>query len=226
VVPFRPRRNASVSAASRTFHPSGRRVVFCPVSMTQGVRTVKKNIVAAGLVAVLCFGLNAEEKKASVKSGPQVSETLAGPFHPLNVNGAKAGQKNCLYCQNGNSPVAMIFAREPSPELTKLIKKIDDATVKNSGAEMGSFVVFCNDAEGLEKKLEALAKESNLKQCILSIDNPAGPKGYKVAKEADVTVVLYVEHTVKANFAFKKGEMMDKDIDTIVAAIPTILPKK
>ena len=36
----------------------------------------------------------------------------------------------------------MIFAREPSPELATLIKKIDAVTKKNKGHEMGSFVVF------------------------------------------------------------------------------------
>ena len=31
-----------------------------------------------------------------LKSGPEVGKELPGPFHPLNVNGAKAGEKNCL----------------------------------------------------------------------------------------------------------------------------------
>ena len=51
---------------------------------------------------------------------------------------------------------------------------------------------------------------------MLSIDNPAGPKGYKVSRDADVTVVLYTQHTVKANYAFGKGELKDKDIEKIV----------
>jgi hypothetical protein len=188
---------------------------------------MKSLIAAFGVAAVLATGLYAfEEKKAPLKSGPQVNEELAGPFHPLNVNGEAKGQKKCLYCENGSNPVAMIFAREPSPTLTKLIKKIDEVTVKNGDAKMGSFVVFCNDAEGLDKKLEAVATDSKLSKCILSIDNAAGPKGYNVSKDADVTVVLYVDRTAKANFAFKKGELKDGDIEKIVAAIPTILPKK
>ena len=186
-----------------------------------------KSLVAFGLAAVMVTGLYAfEEKKAPLKSGPQVSEELAGPFHPLNVNGASAGKKNCLYCANGSNPVAMIFAREATPEVAKLIKKIDEATAKNSDAKMGSFVVFCSDDDTLEKKLETMAKDSGISKCILSIDNPAGPKGYNVSKDADVTVVLYVSHTVKANFAFKKGELKDGDIEKIVSALPTILTKK
>ena len=93
---------------------------------------------------ILVAGVSAGE---AVKSGPQVGENVPGPFHPLNINGAAAGQKNCLYCQNGTNPVAMVFARTNSPELTALIKKLDACTAKNSEARMGSFVVYLNDDE-------------------------------------------------------------------------------
>jgi len=183
------------------------------------------SIVALSLAFVLFAGVAIAEKKASVTSGPQVGEELAGPFHPLNVNGSAAGKKNCLYCSNGNNPVAMIFARETTPELTSLIKKLDACCAKNSSAKLGSFVVFCSDSEGLESKLKDVAKEAKLKKVVLSIDNPAGPEKYNVSKDADVTVVLYVKHTAKANFAFKKGEMKDKDVEAIMKAIPKILPE-
>jgi hypothetical protein len=32
---------------------------------------------------------------AELKSGPQVDETIPGPFHPLNCNGPMAGKKFC-----------------------------------------------------------------------------------------------------------------------------------
>jgi len=160
-----------------------------------------------------------------LKSGPQPGETLAGPFHPLNINGDKAGEKNCLYCSNGSAPVAMIFAREPNENLTSLIKKIDACTEKNGDCKMGSFVVFCSDSKDLEKDLKTLATDAKLKKTVLSIDNPAGPEGYNVAKDADVTVVLYVNRKAVSNFTFKKGEMKEKDVEKILEAVPTILPK-
>jgi hypothetical protein len=162
----------------------------------------------------------------SLKSGPQVNEDVPGPFHPLNVTGAKAGEKNCLYCQNGSNPVAVVFAREATPEVTKLIKKLDDCTAKNSDCKMGSYVVFLSDKEGLDKDLKAMADDQKLQKIILSIDNPAGPEDYKINKEADVTVLLYVNHTVKANRAFKKGELCEKCIDEIAKEVPKILPEK
>jgi len=124
----------------------------------------------------------------------------------------------------------MIFAREVSDSLTSLVKKIDAATVKNKDCKMGSFVVFLNDDENFDKKLKDLAGKEELKKIALAIDNPAGPQAYKIAKDADVTVVLYVgsysKGAVKANYVFKKGEMKDKDIDRVVGDLVKILPDK
>ena len=120
----------------------------------------------------------------------------------------------------------MIFAREISDNLTSLVKKIDEATAKNSSCKMGSFVVFCSDEEDLDKKLKSLAEKEKLKKLVLSIDNPAGPKAYNVAKDADVTVVLYTNQNVKVNYAFKKGQLKEADITKIVEEISKILPEK
>jgi siroheme synthase (precorrin-2 oxidase/ferrochelatase) len=120
----------------------------------------------------------------------------------------------------------MIFAREISDNLSSLLKKIDTATVEHKADRMGSFVVFCSDDESLENKLKELAKKENLKQIVLTIDNPSGPSRYKVAKDADVTVVLYTNRKVMANFAFKKGELKSEDVDKIVGDVKKILPEK
>ena len=82
----------------------------------------------------------------------------------------------------------------------------------------------CSDDASLEKQLQAFATDNDLKKVVLSIDNPAGPKGYKVAKDADVTVVLYADRTVKANRSFKKGALKASDVDAIIADLSKILP--
>jgi hypothetical protein len=121
----------------------------------------------------------------------------------------------------------MIFAREITDNLTSLVKKIDAATVANASAKMGSFVVVCNDKEGLEDSLKELAKKEGLKKTVLAlVDNKAGPGGYKLNPEADITVVLYTKRKTQAQFAYKKGELKDKDIEEILAALPKILPNK
>lgn len=119
----------------------------------------------------------------------------------------------------------MIFARELSGgPLTSLVKKIDEATAKNSSAKMGSFIVVLG---GDEKMLKELAEKEGIKNTIVSaMDTPSGPPKYNVAKEADVTVVLYNKRKVEANFAFEKGKLTDKDVDKIVESLSKILPEK
>ncbi len=180
--------------------------------------------VAAIAVATLTYVFSGANAAEPTKSGPQTGEKVPGPFHPLNVTGEYAGEKQCLFCVNGENPVAMIFARENTSSLAKLIKKIDESTTANASAKMGSFVVFLSDSKDtLEKDLKSLATKEKLSKCVLSIDNVAGPKGYKVAADADVTVVLYKERVVKANYAFKKGELKDSDIEKIVGDVKLIV---
>jgi hypothetical protein len=179
------------------------------------------------VTAVVCASfVSGVQADGPVKSGPQVGQEVPGPFHPMNVTGEQAGKKACLYCANGANPVAVVFARGVNPQVATLLKKLDEATEKNAKANMGSFAVFCSDKEGLEGTLKDLAGKQGLKKLILSIDNAAGPKGYEIAKDADVTVLLYNEFTVRGNYAFKTGELNQKGIDTVVADISKIVPVK
>jgi hypothetical protein len=187
------------------------------------MKTSRLAATSALALAVLAGGLFAAD---ALRSGPQIGQAVPGPFEPLNINGANAGQKFCQYCVNGQNPVAMVFAREVSEPVTKLVKELDAATVKNGDAKMGSFFVFLGEDESLEGKLKDLAKKERLKKTVLTLDNKTGPEAYNIAKDADVTVVLYTGRTVKVNHAFKKGQMTDKDVQKIIGELPTILPAK
>ena len=187
---------------------------------------MKKFFAAATLLtaSVLLVHSGAANDKTSLKSGPQVGEVARPkPFFPLNLNGPTPDKKECLVCRNGNNPVAMIFARDPDENLVTLIKKLDAETVKNADKKMGSFAVFCNDSETLVGKLKDLAKKEVLKKFTLAVDNPTGPAPYNIAKDADVTVVLYNKSKVIANYAFKKGELKAGDVDRIVAEVSKIV---
>jgi hypothetical protein len=159
-----------------------------------------------------------------VRSGLQPGEEIGSTFEPLNVTGPHAGEPHCLVCENGLSPVVMLFAREPSEPLMRLLAQVDAATARHRAQEMGSFVVFLNDRQELPQQLQEAARKHSLKHLIVSIDQPAGPEGFKVSPQADITVVLYSEHVVKANHAFGKGELTPKAIDGILADLPKILP--
>ena len=179
-----------------------------------------------GLMLVLCSYCVAGFAAEPIKSGLQPGEKITNIFEPLNVTGPFAGEPHCLVCENGFNPVAMIFAREVNEPLVKLLAKIDKATEKNRDVEMGSFVVFLSEKEGLKEELEKIAKKQGLKHVILSTFDPAGPEDFNVAKDSDVTVVFYREHQVKANHAFRKGELNEQAVEKIVGDLPKIVGEK
>ena len=181
-----------------------------------------RKLFAVAIIAVSGFAFAAE-----IKSGPQTGEKVPGPFHPLNVNGESAGKKACLYCKHGDNPVAMVFARTTSCEGTQnLIKKLEAITQANAKAEMGTFVVFLTDDDKAETALKAFSEKAKLKNVTLAIDNIGGPEKYNVSKDADLTVVLYKDHKVEANYAFAKGKITDKDIEAISKDVSKIVPAK
>jgi L-lactate utilization protein LutC len=120
----------------------------------------------------------------------------------------------------------MIFAREINDPLTSLVKKLDAEVAKNKSAKVKSAVVMLTDDEGMEKKLKELNEKQGIKHVSLGVDNPAGPAKWKVAKEADVTVVLYTKRQYTANHAFRKGALNDQAIEKILADLPKIIPGK
>ena len=119
-----------------------------------------------------------------------------------------------------------IFAREVNPGLTSLVKKIDAASSEFKAKGIKSFVVFLSDDEKLEDGLKKFAEKESIKKTVLSIDNVAGPKGYDIAKDADVTVLLYTGRKVVANHSFRKGELNDKGVSAVVADLPKLESKK
>ena len=75
----------------------------------------------------------------------------------------------------------------------------------------GSWVVFLTDDPGkIEPKRKELAQKEGIKKTMLGLESQQGPPGYNLAKDADVTVVLYKSRKVVKTFAFEKGKLDDK----------------
>lgn len=181
-----------------------------------------RNLFAAAVVAVLGSAVVG----ADLKSGPQTGDKVPGAFHPYNVNGEDAGKTACLYCKAGDDPVVMIFARTGDDSMThKLIKAIDAETVKHAKADMYSFAIFQGEKGKLEPQLKDAAKKAELKKLVLAIEDKEDPipAKYNLSKDSDVTVILYVDRVVKANYTFAKGKLTDKDIETVVKDVTKIV---
>ena len=107
--------------------------------------------------------------------------------------------------------------------MTSLVKKLDQAA--QDAGKAGAFVVILSDDDKMEDKLKELAKKENLKKVVLTLDSPQGPPKLKIAKDADVTVLLYQKKRVTNNFAYEKGKFAETDVDAVVGAYKDIAKK-
>ena len=115
-----------------------------------------------------------------------------------------------------------VFARKTSEPLASLVKQIDKKIGENSALK--SFVVIVpKKGDKPANDLKKLAKDASIKHVPLTIgESPDGPPDYELAKNADITVLMWNGGTVKVNHAYK-GVMTDKDVRAIVADIPKVL---
>lgn len=186
---------------------------------------MKKFLFAAAMVLAIGVSVQAGD----VKSGPQAGEPVPGAFEPFNITGPAAGEESCLYCRYGKDPVVMVFARSQSDGLAKLVAKVDKAVVANKTPAnyIGAAVIYLDTTDGVKASAKKLAADGKLKEVILGCIKPSDIEAdYKLTKDADVTVILYQNRTVRANYSFKAGELTDAAADKVLADLPKILPAK
>lgn len=109
-----------------------------------------------------------------------------------------------------------VFARELTDDLASLVKQLDEVVGKNK--KMGGFVVLLSEnPDADEAKVKAFAEKHGIKNLPLTIfDGAAGPPSYKLAKDADVTVHMWVKTEVKVNHAFGKGGLTASAVKQVV----------
>jgi hypothetical protein len=61
---------------------------------------------------------------------------------------------------------------------------------------------------------------------VAVFEDAAGPPSYRLAAEADVTVLLSVRQRVAANFAFRSGELNDAAMAEVLKALTRITAPK
>lgn len=181
---------------------------------------VRKFIASLALVA--CVGL---VMAADIKSGPQVGQGV-GAFHPFNVFNAEDKElcmkENCIVCQYGSKPVALVFARNTDKPVAELVKKLDGAVAKAGGTEkMGAAVIFLSTEDNIKQTVAKMQTEAGIKNVSLAVDGPVGPEAYKINKNADVTVIIYKKKKVLANHAFDKFD--DACVEKVAGTLAKVM---
>src|SRR4051812_8240808 len=65
-----------------------------------------------------------------------------GPYTSLVSVGAERGQQHCFICESANRPLVIVFARQLSDPLGKLVGMLDRVLAEHKPAELRAWVTF------------------------------------------------------------------------------------
>ena len=170
---------------------------------------------------------------ASVQGGePFVSGvpvgSRPGPYTFIVSTGKDRGQLTCYICETADKPGIVIFARSPHDDLGKLVAALDRVIADPKNAPLRAWVTFLSaDQATMDSRVVDWGKKHAIKNIPLGVfEDPEGPPSYRLADEADVSIMLFVKQRVAANFAFRAGELSDTARQQVLAALPMILGNK
>jgi hypothetical protein len=142
--------------------------------------------------------------------------------------GDKRGVSHCYICDTKDHPAVVVFARSPSPTLGKLVREIDKSLSEHKAEQLRAWVTFlADDQPNLDSKLIKWGQEHAIRAVPLGVFEDAnGPPSYKLARDADVTVLFFVKQQVMANFAFRAGELNDDRVTEMMKSLPKLFEMK
>jgi hypothetical protein len=151
-----------------------------------------------------------------------------GPYSFVVTTGSERGQSTCYVCETADRPAVIVFARSLSEPLGKLVAKLDKEVGDNQKAELRGWVTFLSsDQTTFDPQVTEWGKKHAVRRMPLGVfESENGPPSYRLSRDADVTVLLYVKQKVVSNFAFRSGELNDERTAEILKALPKILPEK
>jgi hypothetical protein len=116
--------------------------------------------------------------------------------------------------------------------LTSLVKAMDrqlgESAARRPGHnKLGIFVVFCSDDPGLQPQLENLLAREGLQNVVVSLsaNKAQGPPRYRIARDAELTVVVYQgRDRVVANYVLDSEDLTADRANDIVQSLRAVLP--
>jgi hypothetical protein len=156
-------------------------------------------------------------------SGPRVGQR-PGPYSFVLCTGEQRGKSHCYICETADRPAVIIFARSLSAPLGKLVAGLDRALAEYRKNDLRAWVTILHDDQSkLDPEVLAWVKKHAVKTTPVGVfEDPDGPPSYRLHRDADVTVLLALKQKVVANFAFRPGELKDKQIAEILTTIPRV----
>ncbi len=170
----------------------------------------RRDILGAGLIVAAGAVLPAAGQDG-LRSGPQAGQRPL-PFTSNLVTGPYRGKQHCYVCELKDEPAVLIFARRLDEPTARLLRNLRDAVQEHKSEKLFGWFVFLSAADArseaeLEQQLEQFARDNGASRLPVSaLGDPEGPPGYRIAREADVTVLLFRSGKVLANRAYRARE--------------------
>lgn len=161
---------------------------------------------------------------ADIVSGPQPGKKF-GPYTFLIATGPNRGTSHCYVCETGDEPAVIILARSTSEPLGQLVKQVDQLVTKHQAQRLRGWVTFVGMKQP-EKEPEIVSwnRKQGLKSMPLGIyESAAGPPGYKLNADAEITVLLVKQGKVVHNFAFLTKGLTPAESRKILDLVPVLL---
>lgn len=149
-----------------------------------------------------------------------------GPYSFLVATGPQRGQPTCYICEQDKKPTAVVFARSTSESLGKLLAKLDAATAAKKDAGFFAWMTLLTGNADLDALAKWAQKQGLRAIPVGAFEDADGPPAYKLAADADVTVLLFADRKVVANFAFRAGELTDAKVAEVAGAVGKLFEKR
>ena len=174
-------------------------------------------------LAILILFLSSATAAGPCVSGLQPGQK-PGPYTSLVSVGKERGTSHCFICETEGRPAVVVFARTPDDALGKLTRGLDKALVEHKASELRAWVTFLNaDQTTFDPKVVEWSKKQAIRGVPLSVFEDAdGPPSYKLSRDAEVTVLVFVKQKVVNNFAFRAGELTDERVADVLKAVAAV----
>lgn len=185
--------------------------------------------IGLSLLLISCAALGTVDRSAAAEpcqSGLQPGQR-PGPYTFVVSCGPQRGQLHCYICETSDKPAVVIFARTLNERLAKLARGLDKAMIEHKPSDLRCWVTFLNEQPlEFDPKVVQWGQQQAIRNVPLGIfEDLDGPPAYRLSRDADATVLLFVKQKVVANFAFRANEMTDEMIAEVLKAVPQLAKK-
>lgn len=166
-----------------------------------------------------------------LRSGPQAGSQVL-PFTSTMVTGANRGRQHCYVCELSDEPAVLVFARGTTDATRELMARLTAAVAREKEKRLFGWFVFLTEKDAgkelqREREIFEFVKRSGCASLPVSVlGDPAGPPGFKIDPEAEVTILQFRRRRVLSNQAYRASEWNLRKAEEALAGLPALLESR